>query len=1339
MWLQRVEESKGRRTSQLIPLSDQSSEDSDGCGERGSEQYVFAFPLSPAQTRILAADRKNPGDPAYNAPFRWSIQGPLNVSVLERTFTEILRRHEILRATFPRSGAIPATQVIAPSLQLRIERYDLRALNEARRETEADRLSAEEAVRRFDLEKGPLIRVILIQMRDEHFVLLMTVHHIVCDGWSIGVIIGEVQKIYTAFAEGRNSPLPELTIQYPDYVVWESEQQAENAAQLFYWTQKLRGCKRLEVPTDFPRTEHGGNAGEILSRPLDRNISDALQRFNIERNATMYVVALASWSVLLRHLAGQNDVAVSSALAGRARAELESLVGLFMNEITLRSDLSGDPLFTDVVDRVRNTVWEAVANQNVPFEYVVDALQRDDATASPRARINFNCHRAYGGTASFTLEFSGLKLSTIPSKSQGALYDLNLFLIERETGWRISLEWNADLYSQASAQRILSSFHSLLEEVASNPHRRLSEFLAGSSVSIGAVDPKEDARSAVRPELGKKYAAADDTESVALVADVAVEEIYDLPASITQERFWLLSRADPASAAFNMPSAVRIIGPLAHDLLERSLLFVVERHEILRTTFHAVNNTVCQRVAPLRDIALPLTVLADAKGSSQLHELLQEEASAAFNLESGPLCRARLFRLQQDEHVLTVTLHHIVSDGWSHSILQRELWSVYEALVAGRDPRLPQLEIQYGDYVVWQNDWLESEQAGKQLDFWRGQLAPPLPVLNFPIDHSSSARSGPPSAIETLRIPAELMRQLKSLGQAEQATMFMLMLAAFSVLLSRYSNEHDMIVGSPSANRRADTEPLIGPFSAPIALRLDLAACSTLRDALRLATSATLDALEHAELPFESIFKHVKIRTANRRTPLFQFYFLYQTAFLQSRRLPELSISPLPTQGVGIPFELQLAIIERPEGVNANLEYNSNLFSSNRIREVLEYFEYLLKEMAANLDQRIVDLAAPVDTSSCVQPGDAASTTIVAAPVYVAPRNATEEKLVQIWQDVLGLPRIGVEDDFFALGGQSLLAAQLFLRVEKSFGMVLNISELIVSPTIERLSRRLTDSRGSAHLVPLRSFGTRPALFCIHSGGGHLLHYRDLVATLDTDQQIYGLRAPDLDGVRQTTTVEDLAATYVTEIRRVQKEGPYHLCGLSFGGLVAYEMAVQLRGAGAEVGIVALFDTGNPSYYRELSPAQAIEFHATYLFDRLGKYARNLRTRQLRAFTANARYFVQGRFDRWIWKTGRRISRIVGTAMPRPFRNNVIMFSEVGRSYKPKPYLGRILLFRAQGRTAEYGSNETLGWDSLEGSQVVVLHVPGDHLTIMEPPYVNELAGELAAYLDEASANAIRR
>src|ERR1700730_14039510 len=459
--------------------------------ESGGNQFNLAFPLSPAQERVWRADRQDPGDPAYNCAFRWSLEGPLDVPVLERAFDEIMCRHEILRATFTQIGVDPV-QLIAPSIDLKVVVRDLRAIPEAERESETDRICREEATRGFDIGTGPLIRVSLIQTDERRHFLLLTLHLLIADGWSIRVIMGELQKLYSAFSEGRDSPLPDLTIQYPDYVVWQREGQGERAHrdQLAYWKSKLTDYRQLDLPGDLPPSSEFTRDSDIVSQELPRELTDALNGLSNRQGGTMFVTVLAACNALLRRYTGETDIAVGSELAGRSRTELEGLVGLFINHVVFRTHVSGDPRFVDLAERVRDTTLEIFANQDVAFEDVIEARKADgDSCPEPFSHVNFNCYRAFGGSSNYVLEPSKVQVVPIPSISQGALYRLNFFMVERESGWRLSIDYSKDHYSRQFALQMLDDFRKLLEEIAANPERRISEFQLSGALAAATSDP----------------------------------------------------------------------------------------------------------------------------------------------------------------------------------------------------------------------------------------------------------------------------------------------------------------------------------------------------------------------------------------------------------------------------------------------------------------------------------------------------------------------------------------------------------------------------------------------------------------------------------------------------------------------------------------------------------------------------------------------------------------------------------------------------------------------------------------------------------------------------------
>jgi len=865
----------------------------------------------------------------------------------------------------------------------------------------------------------------------------------------------ELQKIYAARAQGQPSSLAPLTIQFPDFVVWQNEcsSRPESVQQLNYWKKKLRRCRRLEVKPDFTAANRALSLGHIVSELLPKSLTDSLRDFSNREGGTFFITTLAACLALLHCYTGEDDLAVGSPLAGRARADLEGLVGQFVNHIIFRADASADPTFAEFVGRLRETVWEAFSNQDLPFEKVLNALQSgQDSSRDPLYVINFICQREYGRAATFNFDFAGVRMSTMPSKTQGALYDLNFFLVEREAGWRLSLEYKTALFREDTAQHLLRHFREVLEQITQNPNKRLSEFAFSDPAPTSLSDA----------HAGEK-----------------ASELYAMPASPAQKRFWLLSQLDRDSPAFHMPAAVRISGPLSQELLGKSFHNVIQRHETLRTTFEEVDNELAQVVSPHGSFSLALLDLASepqAAREQKLQELIRKEAAQPLPLETGPLFRATLFRLAPDEYLLLTLIHHILADGWSNKILQDDLWANYSALAEGREPSLAPLTIQFSDFTAWQRDWLDSAEAQQQLDFWLKRLDGELPIVNVPTDRPATLRPASHGAIETLLLPEELVRSLKDLGQSENATMFTLLLSAFGVLLSRYSRQSDLLIGSPVANRRMETELLIGPFAGPLCLRLDFAGNPSLRELLGRVREVVFDALGHTDLPFESLIEHIKMRTVSGRKPVFQFYFFYQTAFLQPRHVGQLKIEPTPTFSLGIPFELQLAMIERQEGLRAQLEYNPDLFDAATVRHILTDYQKVLSAIVENrslpLDE--VQVAPPEHIPASANPAPAAQIE------FIPPADDLERSLARIWEKVLSVRPVGRAQNYFDLGGNSLLAARLFQEIEDAFGVRLPLSTLFHTQTVGDLAnllRREDSGAAWSSLVEIQPGGPRPPFF----------------------------------------------------------------------------------------------------------------------------------------------------------------------------------------------------------------------------------------------------------------------
>ena len=642
-------------------------------------EEVFVLPVSLIQERLWALDRMNPGNPTWSVPVRFRLQGPLDPALLERAFNQIIQRHEVLRTTFTVVDGQPA-QVIKTSLEIEVPVIDLRHFAKPERDAEVDRLSFNEARWRFDLAVGPLFRVTLLRVEDNEHVMLVTPHHSVIDYLSIGLISNELGALYEATSRNVDAVLSELTIQYGDYAVWQREQSESPAVQkeLAYWKEQLKDLPLLDVPTDKPRQASPTFEATITSLLLPVTLTDAVREIGNRESATFFNTMLAALGVLMYQYTGQTDFGAATQVAGRNSVELESVIGPFINTVVLRLDLSGNPTFPQLLGRVQEVGLQSIANQNVRYEQVLKELRpRDYPSHHTLFRLNFICQR----DPVKPQEFAGIKLTVIPSKSQGALYDLHVFLVLRNEGWRLACEYNTDLFEAGTITRLLADFKGLLENIVQDPNRPLSAFPVSEGASLArqkrpaTTAPAHSsfgvaAASSTPRSLGAAAAAVAPAVAVPKVDNIpaasgaTASESFGLPASVAQRRFFALEEIVPGNPALHMRACVRLTGEVSLAHLEDSLRLLVDRHESLRTTFQKEGEELIQIIhpsqSPSQSIDLPVTSLelvSAADREQKLWESIRAEASAPFDLAEGPLLRARLFRLAPEEHVLILTTH----------------------------------------------------------------------------------------------------------------------------------------------------------------------------------------------------------------------------------------------------------------------------------------------------------------------------------------------------------------------------------------------------------------------------------------------------------------------------------------------------------------------------------------------------------------------------------------------------------------------------------------------------------------------------------------------------------
>ncbi len=987
--------------------------------------------LSFAQQRLWFLDRLAPGAPTYHMARAVRLRGRLDLGAFQRALDQIVGRHEILRTTFFETAAGPV-QVVAPTAGLAARVVDLGTPDGGWSEAEIVRRASEESRRPFDLAHGPPARVALLRLGEDDHVFVLTMHHLVGDGWSFALLDRELAALYEAFSQDRPPSLPEPSIQYADYAHWQRRwgQGDEPPRLLEFWRRQLLGAPpALILPHDRPRPRVPSYRGGRVPFVVGADRTSRLKEMARRRGVTIFMVALSGLQALLHRLSGQNDVCIGAPVAGRTRLETEPLVGCFVNTLVLRGNLAGDPTLAELLGRARATVGDCLAHQELPFEMLVEHLRPErDLSLHPLFQVMLVLQE--GVPAEPVL--AGLEAHPVDLEIGATPFDLTLILAEQQGGLEGVLEYSVDLFDAATARRMARSFERLLGAMIDDPSRRVSEVVL-PEIPMTPAEIHGPDQATRRPPPAPKAAPRDDTErtleriwiallggerfgvhdnffeagghsllvlqlvsrarealGVALPVRLVFErptiaglaEAIDAersggaagreerieaavragsaPVSSAQRRLWFIDQLHPGSAAYNIPLAFRLRGPLDRGALQDSLSAIVERHESLRTVFGLADGEPVQDVRPagLSGMALTdLVPLPPGLRQSEAERLTAEEARAPFDLARGPLFRARLLRLGAEDHVLLLTMHHIVSDGWSLGVLLSELQTLYESVIAGKPTLLPPLPIQYADYAAWERAGPTGDRLNGPIAYWKKQLASAPASLDLPLDRPRPRIATFRGAWRPFRLAPDLSVAIRDLSLREGATLFMTLLAALQALLARYGGQDDLCIGAPVAGRpRVETEGLIGHFINTLVLRADLSGDPTFRELLHRARETVMDAQTYQDLPFERLVDLLSLPRDPARQPLFQVALVLQNLPIPVLRLPALSVESLDVDTGTAKFDLTMQIEETASGIAGSVEYSTDLFDISTIDRLLGHFTTLLEGAVADPERRVSEL-----------------------------------------------------------------------------------------------------------------------------------------------------------------------------------------------------------------------------------------------------------------------------------------------------------------------------------------------------------------------------------------------
>ena len=795
------------------------------------------------------------------------------------------------------------------------------------------------------------------------------------------------------------------------------------------------------------------------------------------------------------------------------------------------------------------------------------------------------------------------------------------------------------------------------------------------------------------------------------------------PAGLAQRRLWFLDQLQGPTSAYNVHVGLWLYGALDLQALQASLRSIVSRHDSLRTTFALTRSGLIQLVLPASWVALPFADFSAASDPyPQVYELAKQEVALPFDLSQGPLFRARVMRIAAEEHVFLCTMHHAITDAWSMQVFVKELSALYDGFVSGTAVTLPELPIQYGDYSEWQHQALGTEPIQKQLAYWRDRLKSAAPVLDLPHAAPRPAEQTVEGTTRTFPVAGELMTSIKSLATGQQATLFMLLLAAFKVLLYRYSGQTDVLVGVPVAGRnQIETEALIGFFVDTLVLRDDLAGNPSFAKLLADVRETTLGAFANGDVPFDTIVETLQPQRDLRYNPIFQVMFSVIKSAIRSHDFGNLTAYPYVVYPTTSIFDLSTSFIEDSDGKWwLQFDFNTGLFREESISAMCDDYIGVLRAIAADPDAPIDTLpidslpqlfAKPNHPTEGKKPNASSWSSFGRTQSTPDSYELEEALLLDIWKDVLGTSNIDRRDNFFDLGGHSLLATRLVREIQNATGRKVPVSAIFRASTIETLARLIKEESCSAPepiSMKLREGSNRIPFFAVAAPGVDSIGFGLLARNLAEGQPVYKLQAPGAlvaDRPLEKEELHKLAQEYITAMRTVQPHGPFCLGGMCDGVQIAQQMIIELETQGEEVSMFAIFDT----WVLENSQDRRL-WTVDYYVNRLRSF-HHLPSKQQFATMTRA-------LKRWL-------KRHPGadTAWNRVYWP--------GENFQPPRFRAPILLFKRPRQPYFYIRDPQMGWGTRSLSGVEVCQIDCGHFDFLRPPYVQLIAERLQARLRE--------
>lgn len=991
---------KDLRRGGFIPEGPDSPDDG---GHKESGNYE----LSPEQKQlVMASHYGNEASAALNQSIMLKVKGELQHPPLTQAVQHIVDRHEALRTVIHVDDEV---QQVQERMNMEIPVIDFTGHPDEKRGSEIQKWLTEDAKRPFHFhEQKPLFRIhVLTSAQDEHLIVL-TFHHIIADGWSIAVFVQELESNYTAIVQGQSFPPKEAPAPFRQYLDWQQAQidSGHYEEGVRYWRDHFsEPIQQAVLPSAASARYPNGYEGERCTVRLGRPLSEALRSLSIQMKNSVFVTMLGAFHLFLHRLTKQSGLVIGIPAAGQSHMKQHDLIGNCVNMIPVKNTSSSESTLSGYLGSMKESVDHAMRHQAVPMTLVARQLPHDQV---PDMRIIFNLDRPFrklhfGKAEAEPIAYPvkcmlyDLFLNITDANQEYVLdFDFNTNVISPE----IMKKWGAgftkllqkmveggsvpldammmfsneeehvlqELYAdhQQRVSSIVSktaNFSDAYEAPANETERQLAQIweelfglervgrsdrfldLGGNSLQATLMLSKVQKTFHQKVSIGqffnhqtvKELARFIENEKKVMHLPMkAAEKKAYYPTSSAQQRVYFLHQIEPDQLAQNMFGQISIIGQYDEQALISSLQQVMQRHEAFRTYFDIIDGEIVQKLENEVDFNVHVRTMSRDEFDTYADRFVKP-----FRLEQAPLVRAELIKIDNEQAELLIDMHHIISDGYSINILTNELLALYH-----RKP-LPDIEFEYKDFTEWQNQWLNEDAMKQQETYWLEQFEDEIPVLQLPTDGSKAAERSSEGQRVTCSLQPDVIRSLQDLAKKTETTLYTVLLAAYKVLLHKYTGQEDMVVGTPASGRNhPDIENIIGIFIQTVGIRTKPRANRTFTDYLEEVKRQTLNAFENQDYPFDKLVEKLKVQRETTGKSLFNTMFVFQNIEFHEIRHNECTFKVRERNpGVSL-YDLMLTVEDAGQQIELHFDFKPGQFEKDTIEQITRHYTSILNSLA---------------------------------------------------------------------------------------------------------------------------------------------------------------------------------------------------------------------------------------------------------------------------------------------------------------------------------------------------------------------------------------------------------